>query len=193
MTGPRNDGGFTLLEVLVSLVVLGLLMAGLAGGVRFGMVAWNAQDRAIAGHDELDAVDRTLRQMIERADPGSQAHPGGVAGDAGRLALQTILPGAGQPVDVAIGVDKASRLTLRWTPRRFGKPFGPPPPGREADLLDGVEGVRFSYWPRGAQGGWQTVWNSPDPPALVRVSLRFADRARHWPDIVAFVARDRVQ
>ena len=189
-----KEGGFTLLEILAALVVLGFLMAGLAGGVRLGMQAWDMQDRAIATHDELDAVDRALRQLIGQAEPGDQVHPSSVAGDESRLALETRLPAErGGAVDAALGLGKGSRLVLRWTPRRYGKRFGPPPPAREAALLDGVESVRFAYWPRGAQGGWRGAWDGPDPPVLIRISLTFKDPARHWPDIVAALGRDRMR
>ena len=100
-------------------------------------------------------------------------------------------------MDVALGISKDARLVLRWTPRRYGKPFNPPPPAREAALLDGVESVRFAYWPSGAQSGvqdgWHSVWDGPDPPALIRISLTFKDPARHWPNIVAALGRDRMR
>ena len=189
-----EDDGFTLLEILAALVVLGFLMAGLAGGVRLGMQAWDAQDRAIAAHDELDAVDRALRQLIGQAEPGDQVHASSLAGDESRLALATrLLAERGGAVDAALGLGKGARLVLRWAPRRFGKPFNPPPPAREAALLDGVESVRFAYWPSGVQGGWHSVWDGPDPPALIRISLTFKDPARHWPDIVAALGRDRMR
>ncbi len=191
--------GFTLLEVLVALVVLGFLMVGLTGGVRLGMQAWNAQDRAIAVHGDLDAVDRAVRRLIEQADPGDPTHAAGVAGDASRLVLRTRLPAASdRAVDAVLLVDARHRLVLRWAPRRFGRPLGPPPPTQDTALLDGVDSVQFAYWPRGGPngeggGGWQGVWDSPDPPALVRVRLRFTDAARHWPDIVAAPERDRAR
>lgn len=194
----RQDSGFTLLEVLVALVVLGFLMAGVAGGIRLGMRAWGQQDRAIAEHGELDAVDRALRHLIEQADPGDATHAAGIAGNATRLALTTRLPAtADRAVDAALLVGAGHNLLLRWAPRRFGKPIGPPPPAQDADLLDGVDAVEFAYWPRvvgpGGEGGWRAAWNGPDPPALVRVRLRFADAARHWPDIVAAPARERAR
>jgi prepilin-type N-terminal cleavage/methylation domain-containing protein len=35
--GHRNAAGFTLMETLVSLIVLGFIIGGLAQGMRFGM------------------------------------------------------------------------------------------------------------------------------------------------------------
>ena len=39
----KQDSGFTLMETLVALVVLGFIVAGLAQGLRFGLVAWDRQ------------------------------------------------------------------------------------------------------------------------------------------------------
>ena len=36
----RPANGFTLLELLIALTVLGFLLAGLAQGVHFGLLAW---------------------------------------------------------------------------------------------------------------------------------------------------------
>lgn len=188
----RRDGGFTLLEVLVALVVLGFLMAGLAGGIRLGLRAWGAQDRAIAAHADLDAVDRALRHLISQADPGDPTHAAGIGGTASRLALVTRLPAASdRAVEAALFVDAGHHLVLRWTPRRFGRPIGPPPPAQQTALLDGVDAAQFAYWARNGEGGWRGAWDGNDPPALIRVHLRFTDAARHWPDIVAAPARER--
>jgi prepilin-type N-terminal cleavage/methylation domain-containing protein len=53
--GPGN-AGFTLLETLVSLVVVGLILSGLAQGFRFGIAAWDAQARLLASGGDLDSV-----------------------------------------------------------------------------------------------------------------------------------------
>src|SRR5271170_7447617 len=60
----KGQAGFTLLEMIVALVVLGFLMIGLTEGSRFGFRAWKHQADMIADHDQMDAVDRTLRQLL---------------------------------------------------------------------------------------------------------------------------------
>ena len=67
--------GFTLLEILVVLAVLGILFAGLAQGGRFVSLAWDRHVRLIEQNADLDTVDRLLRSIIERAKPGSKWEP----------------------------------------------------------------------------------------------------------------------
>ncbi len=191
LASRRN--GFTLLEILVALVVLGFLLAGLSQGVRFGLQAWGMQTRGIARQADMDATQRALRRLIEQADPGEANEAGTLQGQAHTLALRTRLPPtageAGQFVsDVAIGVDARHRLVLRAVPHPHAERLGPPPPELQTVLLDGVDHVDFDYFQATGRGaGWHTAWHDAQPPALVRLHIAFAgpDKQRHWPDLVA--------
>lgn len=192
---PR-DAGFTLLELLVALVVLGFILAGLGQGVRYGLRAADIQARTLAERSELDAVDRALRRLIEQTDPGTARDGSGFQGSAGRLAFVSELPAASglatRHADIALGLDGARRLMLRATPHRPGKPFGPPPPPIETELLRDVDRVEFSYFARDSAAGWTSAWGGKELPLLIRLRVVFppGDR-RHWPDIVASPRRDR--
>ena len=52
--------------------VLGLLMVGLTEGSRFGFLAFKHQSDAISAHDQFDAVDRTLRQLLAQVKRPSE-------------------------------------------------------------------------------------------------------------------------
>lgn len=188
----RNAAGFTLLEILVALVVLGFLMLGLAQGTRFGIAAWDQQARRLAERGDLDATDRALRQLIEHADPGQDTDPPRFIGGPGRLAFKTELPLAASALqtrraDVLVSVDAAHRLVLRWVPDLHASRLGPPPSPPETELLRGVDHLELAYLrPPSSGGGWLSTWDDSVLPELVRIRIVFAngDR-RHWPDIVA--------
>ena len=189
--------GFTLLEILAALVVLGFLMAGLSQGVRFGLQAWDVQTRKIAIGGDMDNIDRALRRLIEQADPGDPTQESSFAGAAHTLAFVSRLPlaatgGLTHDVKVALGVDGRGRLVLRSSPQPHAELLARPPAAAEAVLLENVDHINFAYWRGGPKSGWTPTWTDAELPGLIRVSIGFrkGDR-RHWPDLLATPVRVR--
>jgi len=58
--GDSRPNGFTIIETLIALMVLGFLFAGLAPGVRFGLLAWATEARLTNGNDGFNTLDNTL-------------------------------------------------------------------------------------------------------------------------------------
>lgn len=203
MTGPAmtrrpRQAGFTLLELLVAIVVFGFILAGMSQGVRYGLRATDRQARTMAENSELDSVDRALRRLIERIDPGSARDGPALRGTAGRMTFVSELPAANglsdSLADFGLGVDGARRLVLRASPRRPGTPFGPSPPPLDSELVAGVDHIELSYWPRGRSPSWMNAWAINELPMLVRLRVVFpAGDSRHWPDIVVAPRREGVQ
>lgn len=167
----RDAAGFTLIEMLVTVVVLGLLTAGLLQGSRLGLSAWESAGRREAELMAAEAAERTLRDLISRMAPqsaGAQA----LLGTPGTMAFKiTAMPaGDGGAADgaapdpgisIAIGLDAGKRLVLReLASGRRGL--------QETVLLDGVSRLAISYW-RGS--GWQTEWRGEGLPRLVRLQF----------------------
>ena len=191
----RADAGYTLLEVLVALVVLGFILAGLAQGTHFGLLAWRSGTRLSAANDDLTILDTTLRHVIEGADPGDELDPAPFIGAQDRLGCITALPNAAGPtphrhIQALLLVDAGHRLVLRWRPFMPAERIKPLPPPTETVLTDGVARLRISYWRPG--GSWLDTWRASDLPALVRLRVEFTDgNRRHWPDIVAATRLNR--
>lgn len=199
MRGSRRargpTAGFTLLELLVALAVLGFLMAGLQQGLRFGLAAWDGQTRVMERRGDIDAVDRALRRLLERAMPGGSGPlTPGLRGGGAALQWLTDLPvgaetGFSPQAEAALGVDAAGRLVLRWRTWRHLRPLAPPPPPTETVLLEGLSRLELSYWSRGT---WLGAWTQPELPQLIRLRLVFPEGdARRWPDIVVAPRRER--
>jgi general secretion pathway protein J len=191
--------GFTLLEVLAALAVLGLLLAGLAQGVQFGLRAWDMQARDVAWRNDIEAVDRAIRLLIRRVRSGAEVRDrASVLGGPQSCELMTVLPpppaGLAGPVVARLEVDAAHRLVLRWLPAPHVTWAGPPPRPQQAVLLERIERLEFAYWKDqpGGGGGWQRAWDEPEPPSLVRLRIVFPPGdGRRWPDIVAAPRLDR--
>jgi general secretion pathway protein J len=187
--------GFTLIEVLVALAVLGFLMLGLSQGLRFGLAAWDSQARLLARGGELDIADRALRRIVTQLVPTDDPQHPGLRGTATTLEAVTELPLAAalptRQASIGLGVDRAGRLLLRWTPYLHARRLGPPPPAEESELLRGVARLDIAYWSGGA---WLAGWARMELPELVRIRLVFArEDPRRWPDIVAAPMRDRAE
>lgn len=197
---PSREAGFTLLEVLVALVVLGFVVVGLTQGTRFGLRALDRQAARAATAGDLEAVDRLLRRLVAAMDPGNAREPPVVEGGRHALRMVTDLGAAAAALgsgaaEVRLAAE-AGRLTLRWTPARHAVSLGPLPSPRRAVLLDGVAGLEIAYWgppdEEGGPPGWQSAWDRASLPVLVRFRLVSpTGAARRWPDIVAATRLDR--
>ncbi len=110
----RSASGFTLLEIMVVLAVFGFLLVGLSQTVRFGITSWRQQARLSDGKTDLEAVDRTLRAIIQNLAPGDAADRPAVIGSTSGLTGLTMLrpPGAG-PMPTPI---EAELALVRLTP-----------------------------------------------------------------------------
>lgn len=187
-------GGFTLLELLVTLVVLGLLMATLTRGIRLGLRSRDVEARIAAGASQLETTSRVLRTLISRAQPGDPyAADAAFTGTPHAVSFVTTLPegfgaAAAREADVSLGVDPGRHLVLRWRPH-YRRWIVPPPPPSQVALLDGVERLELGFWQPGtgtAAGSWVAALEAAEPPKLVRVRVVFPEGdPRHWPDIVA--------
>ncbi len=193
-----RDGGFTLLELLVALTVLGFLMIGLTQGVRTGLDFWNVQNRQIGTTAELDSTARVLRALLTGIPiiPAAAANVGGppvatsFVGKADQLTFVGDLPtglGGTRRADITLALS-GGRLVLLWSPRRHELTGAKPAPAK-TELMRGVDRLELAYWGVSssvAAAGWLAQWDGPALPKLIRIRLTFAKGdSRHWPDFIA--------
>jgi general secretion pathway protein J len=186
----RREHGFTLMEMIVAVVVLGFVLAGLAQASHFGIYAWNAQSREAARVAELERVDRVLRLVIsEAAAPLAADDKDEFVGEEHRFQVVTRLPDQ-PPTDpvrraqVAVGVDGQHRLLLRWQPHPNAVALKTLAPAEEIVLAEGVDHLDVRYRQSAADGGkWMSRWSDASLPGLVQMNIVLQNEHRVWPVI----------
>ncbi len=173
-----------MIELLVSMTLLGLLFVLLLGGLRFGSRAWEHSTANADAGDTVRSAQNLLRSEIERACPrriASAAPPGGpprvqFSGTQASLRFLAPLPGAA-------GDRSCANLLVAMRPdgplRRLSMAFG----AAGGDLLRHVQGVEFGY--RATDGTWTTDWSGrSELPTAVRLRVTFSKGdVRAWPEL----------
>jgi general secretion pathway protein J len=181
-----GESGFTLLELLVSLTLLGLVFVLLFGGLRFGTRAWERTASLTDASDSVRLTQSVLRNAIERACPrlltttDQHSMPPRVdfAGSPQALAMLGPAPGSA-------GGQSCARLTFAVRPdgtlKRLVLVMGDDSVNATV-LLRRAQSVDLAY--RAASGGWQSSWSAAALPSLVRIRAIFPkDDTRLWPEL----------
>lgn len=199
MRGRGGPEGFTLLETVVALALLGVMLAMLFGGLRTGARAWEA------GSDRGDRADQVLlaasfvRKELTATFPWRLKDPLvtklAFRGSPDTLRFVSMRPasldGGGLAfVSFAFEPERgggAGRLVMRRVPAAYdATDFSALDSAEAFPLLEGVSAARFSYY--GAENdatapSWSEKWESPQRiPSHVRIEVTL--RETKVPDIV---------
>ena len=176
-------GGFTLLELLIVIAILGMLVVALSGGVRFAGRAWLTQERRSDEFADRDAVQAVIRELI--------ASGRNFEGDRGYLRFVAPLPTAlarGGLYDIDLRA-AGDQLVLDWKPHFTGSNANPLD-ATETELARNVTELSFAYF--APPMGWQSaIPDKTKPPGLIGVNLRTANGSL-WPTLIVAPMLDAV-
>jgi len=189
--------GFTLLEVLAALALLGLLMLGVYAGVHIATRSVHAGHARIERLDRMRAAQQLLRRELAQAMAQTISHddqgvPQVFDGTAAQVRYVAPLPGylgaLGPQLQTLRLVDGGANglrleLALALLPPAGGQPQ---PVGEPQLLIDHVRSGRFSYRgvdARGRATPWLARWTDGRTlPRLLRVELQLEGPVP-WPTL----------
>jgi general secretion pathway protein J len=196
----RRQAGFTLIEMVVAMALLGSMMLLMYSGLTFGLRGWDAADASGRRTADRRIAENFLRREISETFPMrfkdpmtlkiafegkedslrfASARPAGIS--AAGLSL----------VGVTLENDDVKRtrslVMRRAMPDDDAKDFAPLDRADRTVLFEGLEGVKFEYF--GSENDftepeWTEQWEHAGRiPQLIRVRIRAAD-GTDFPEMV---------
>jgi general secretion pathway protein J len=194
----RSVGGFTLVELLVAMALVGLISVLLFSGMRFGTRVWDRSNAHLDGADDVRIAQQLLQHALGEAYPffrtTDPTHPQIMFdGSESRIVLLAPPPaslGAGGLAQYEFSIsnrDGKFQLAMMVQPE-LARADSPPTTAREI-LLSGMKSLSFSFFgatQRDGPSSWRDQWSGEKSlPKLVRIDGGFFDSdARIWPELV---------
>lgn len=207
MTPPlahRSQAGFTLLEMVIGITLLGFILVLLYGGLRLASQGWDAGEKRIEAGSRQNVVIEFLRRQLVMTHPlrwRREDTTEALAFEGERDAVRFAAPiparlgtGGIHLVELTSSrADEGVELRMRWRlpdPEDSGFEFDDD--SEQVVLARALEQIEWSYFGADSdlvEPAWQDQWHSETRlPSLLRMRLTGKDGER-WPDIVVAIAQ----
>lgn len=206
LSSRAKGAGFTLLEVLVAITLLGMIMVMAYQGLRTGAHTTAQGEAAIERVNRLRLAQEFLRGQLSRALPMAIEQDetlGAVVFEGGPEVMRFVAPmpgylsfGGSYVQTVALTRDDGDGWQMVFDHRilQYGEDAErEPDPSADRDpvsLLNGIESAEFSYLEPGEtvdeEPEWVDEWRQVSRlPLLVRIRLEMREESRiQWPELV---------
>ena len=194
-----NEQGLTLIELLLSIALLGILTGFVAGGFTLSRRAFEA-DRISGTRSDAHASIQALSELVSSALPvqlGAANQPNAVAFDGHRESVTFVGLSEGRGLRgglYTIVVRRSGReLLAEFSP--WAAKAAPSPQSTSVIMLDGIREIRFRYYGNPAPTGeprWYDAWESKERrPDLVSIRIEPEDSRLSSPATIAVALRQR--
>jgi general secretion pathway protein J len=200
-SGPfLSTTGFTLIEVVVTLTILGFILLIIFGAFRLGLFAWERGESIKEEYQKVRVISQLISQQIKSIVPyriKTQKAEGNYLafeGKAHSLKFVSAIPlKAKQPegfvyatYEFKEGGSERGRLVL-YEQRVLNRDFFEEEP-KEASgvsLLEGISNVRFEYYQeedslKNRKEGWVEEWNAKEEMGLPKAVRMTITQPAYW-------------
>lgn len=201
----QSSAGFSLVELLVSLAIIGFTSLLLMSGVGTGRRVWERIEQRTATGESVEAAQTILRDRLEHIFPATRydssepyadlqgiadsfvffAEPKAVASPAALHRYRIWLTAGGD-----LTLTSANSITSRVSISELVNLPGPTKGPWDNDvLLRGVQSMEIAYYGillPDKFASWHPRWTDrPTPPQLVRIKIAFpTNDSRSWPELI---------
>jgi general secretion pathway protein J len=192
----RNNSGFTLIELMVSLVLLGLITTVVAAAVQSGILSSQSVEQTVDRAGQVRLAQSVLRRHLESARPARLADTEqpqtAFAGRVDGIKFIAVLPawiGQGGTHKIKIGLSGGRLLLSTEVSPTNIETIDVRRPTSQTVLVDDVQAVGIAYFGRRGRERrpvWQDTWLERGRlPSLIRIRLKLTDdQISGWPDLV---------
>lgn len=197
MSSPFKVRGFTLLELLIAITIMGFILTLLFSGFSLASRSWDQAERYIDENSQIQTGLRFIRRLVMQAYPhrwkNTTSQSIAFLGTSSSLhfiaELPTHLGGGLQQIFLDVEeVEGKSSLILRYLPLDHSAPeFEKIIDAKPYVVISEAQKITFMYFGQESSNTgvvadappvWLTQWENPVVlPAMVRIRVEFAQQA----------------
>jgi len=191
--------GLTLIELLISLVIISIVVTLCANGFTFGSKVWAKVDSHQENLDEIATAQRFLRKVLSEAVfyriREDQTRDNYFDGDENKMIFLAPSPQYGLDDYLYIyeifkqKENGSYNLSLRYLPANTYFSGKARTADRDVKLIKNVKAIEFQYFGLSRRTGalrWHNNWvNQSALPSRVSISVETFDGKKQWPLLIA--------
>ena len=189
----NSERGYTLVELLVVLALLGFISLAMSGGIKFGGRLWLQTFAKQTAIDQVTATQVELRSLLQAIvprdlDPGIPNDPALFRATRDKITFTAKSPSALDASGTArFEINRVRRadaiaMTLRWTPLS-----GPTNQTQKTLIADAAEiSISFATLDQNGTFTWRDEWiDQSGVPSLIMIRVVPAStKSEPWPELI---------